>query len=243
MLGYIVSSRGISTDPEKIQSIVNYTRPKNKKDIQSFLGLAGYYQRFIELYCIKVYPLTKLLKNKIEFFWNDKCEQSFIDIKSYLQKASILKFPKINEDYKIFTDVSLLGIGAVLVQDFDDFSHPVYFASKKLNETESRYPIYELEVMAILFAFKKFHKYIYDRNVTLYADSQAVKYLLKNKSNSNKIWRWIMYIQQYNFTIAHIKDSQNFIPDGLSRYGFYNNSDEIFLNDVVDILIEYDKNY
>ena len=149
-LGHIVSSEGISVDPAKIEAIQNWKQPENVHDIRSFLGLAGYYRRFVKDFSRVALPLTTLTRKGVRFIWCDKCVVSFQRLKELLTHAPILVVPESNQDLVVYTDACGSGLGAMLMQK----DRVVAYASRQLRPNEVRYPTHDLELAAIVFALK-----------------------------------------------------------------------------------------
>ncbi|XP_009770762.2 uncharacterized mitochondrial protein AtMg00860-like [Nicotiana sylvestris] len=141
-LGHIVSSEGVKVDPSKIQAIVDWKLPKTPTEIRSFLGLAGYYRRFVKGFSIIASPLTKLLGKDAKFVWDDKCQESFEKLKSLLTQAPILSLPAEGKDYVVYSDASHRGLGCVLMQE----GKVIAYASRKLKSHELNYPTHDLEL-------------------------------------------------------------------------------------------------
>ena len=151
-----MSAQGVSVVPDKIQSILDWETPKSVKDVRSFLGLAGYYRRFIEGFSKIAKPMTDLLKKGKKFEWSDKAEESFQILKVKLTSAPVLTLPDTSKDFIIFCDASLLGLGCVLMQD----GHAVAYASRQLKPHEKNYPTHDLELAAVVHALKKWRPYL-----------------------------------------------------------------------------------
>ncbi|GAV80694.1 hypothetical protein CFOL_v3_24154 [Cephalotus follicularis] len=147
-LGHIVSSEGLSLDPSKIESIVDWPQPRNVTEVRSFLGLAGYYTRFIKGFLKLATPLTQLTQKKSSFVWDDSCVVSFQELKSRLISAPVLALPEGNEGFTVYTDASEMGLGCVLMQH----GRVIAYASRKLKPYEEIYPVHDLELAAIVFA-------------------------------------------------------------------------------------------
>ncbi|KAL0556791.1 hypothetical protein IC582_005308 [Cucumis melo] len=144
------SAKGVSVDPQKVEAVVNWERPISVTEVRSFLGLAGYYRRFIEDFSRLVLPLTALTRKNAKFEWSDKCEQSFQELKKRLVTAPILALPVTGKDYVIYCDASRLGLGCVLMQD----GNVIVYASRQLKEHECNYPTHDLELAAVVLALK-----------------------------------------------------------------------------------------
>ena len=149
-LVHVVSKDGISVDPKKIEAIVNWERPKTVSEVHSFLGLASYYWRFIEGFSKISGPLTNLTKKAVKFEWTDKCEHSFKELKQRLVTALVLTLPSSSRGFVIYSDASKKGLGCVLMQQ----GKVIAYASRQLKSYEQNYPTHDLELAAVVFAFK-----------------------------------------------------------------------------------------
>ncbi|XP_060959150.1 uncharacterized mitochondrial protein AtMg00860-like [Cannabis sativa] len=149
-LGHIVSKDGIKVDPGKIESVRDWPRPKTVTEIRSFLGLAGYYRRFVEGFSKISMPLTELTKKNQRFIWSDKCEASFQELKQRLITAPVLALPSDEEKFVVYCDASKQGLGCVLMQA----DRVIAYASRQLKDYEQRYPTHDLELAAVVFALK-----------------------------------------------------------------------------------------
>ncbi|XP_074336701.1 putative mitochondrial protein AtMg00860 [Apium graveolens] len=149
-LGHIVSSEGISVDPAKVDTVANWERPKTPTEVRSFLGLAGYYRRFVQDFSKIATPLTRLTRKSKKFEWTSKCEESFQELKKRLTSAPVLTLPDHSGNFVIYSDTSLKGLGCVLMQN----GNVIAYASRQLKDYETRYPAYDLELAAIVFALK-----------------------------------------------------------------------------------------
>ncbi|CAL9086561.1 unnamed protein product [Musa textilis] len=156
-LGHVISSAGISVDPHKIEAVTKWKRPSNVSEIRSFLGLAGYYRRFVEGFSKIAAPLTRLTQKNIKFIWDDKCQRSFQELKKRLTSAPILVIPSGGEGFIVYSDASLQGLGCVLMQN----ERVVAYASRQLKPHEKNYPTHDLELAAIIFALKIWRHYLY----------------------------------------------------------------------------------
>ena len=149
-LGHIVSSKGIRVDPRKIEVIVQWEPPRNVTEVRSFLGLAGYYRRFVNGFSVIASPLTKLLHKGVKFEWNDRCQTSFTQLKKMLTEAPVLTQPTPGKEYVLYSDASRTGLGCVLMQE----GKVVAYASRQLKPHEQNYPTHDLKLAAIVFALK-----------------------------------------------------------------------------------------
>ncbi|MGI4599466.1 RNase H-like domain-containing protein, partial [Klebsiella pneumoniae] len=149
-LGHVISKEGISVDPTKIEAVVNWEQPKTVFEIRSFLGLAGYYRRFVQDFSRVSAPLTKLTRKGEKFDWTPKCEEAFQKLMTLLTSAPILVIPKQGLGYTVYCDASKEGFGCVLMQ----LDKVVAYASRQLKIHERNYPTHDLELGAVVFALK-----------------------------------------------------------------------------------------
>ena len=173
-LGHIVSVEGIRVDPVKIEAVVNWKPPRSVTEVRSFLGLAGYYRRFVKGFSVIASPLTKLLRNGVMFEWSDKCQNSFEQLKEMLVEAPILTQPTSGKEYTLYSDASGIGLGCVLMQN----DKVVTYASRQLKSHEQNYPTHDLELAAVVFALKIWRHYLYGEKCRIYTDHKSLKYLL-----------------------------------------------------------------
>jgi len=155
-LVHVITENGVKPDPKKIECIINYPVPDSIKKIKSFLGLIGYYRKFINDFSKIAKPLTNLLKQNQPFIWSDCCQDSFLFFKNVLTNEPQLKYPDFNQPFNTTTDVSNIAIGAVLSQGKIGSDLPIAYASHTLNRAETNYNTTEKELLAILWAAKQF---------------------------------------------------------------------------------------
>jgi hypothetical protein len=149
-LGHVLSAEGIAVDPSKVESVTQWEKPLNVTDIRSFLGLAGYYRRFIENFSKIAKPMTELLKNNTKFEWSEACEKSFQELKKRLTTAPVLTLPDFKKDFVVYCDASKQGLGCVLMQE----GKVVAYASRQLKKHEENYPTHDLELAAVVHILK-----------------------------------------------------------------------------------------
>ena len=218
-LGHMVGQSELNPCTDKVQKIRDAVRPQNKKQLRSFLGLIGYYRRFIPNFSAKASPLTDLTKKGCPnvLVWETNHQEAFDQLKSALISEPILKLPDENKQFIVQTDASDSAIGAVLLQDHDGVLFPICYISRKLQKREQNYSVIERECLAIVWAIQKLQMYLYGRKFTLQTDHQPLIYLTKNKVANSRLMRWAMQLQPYRFTIASIKGSENVFGDYMSR--------------------------
>jgi transposase InsO family protein len=213
-LGYIIDRNGLRTDPGKIECIVNYPSPKNVRDVRQFLGMSGWYRRFITDFSSIVAPISDLLrKPHQQFNWTKEADNAFRVLKSRLISAPILRNPDFSKPFIVQCDASDLGVGAILTQD----DQVVAFMSKKLTSTERKYSATERECLAVLYAVEKFRHYIEGIKFTVVTDHSALLWLLKLKDPIGRLGRWTLKLQHFDFELVHRKGKYNVVADALSR--------------------------
>ncbi|XP_023243879.1 uncharacterized protein LOC111641862 [Centruroides sculpturatus] len=218
-LGHEVSDEGIRPDPDKINCVLTFPKPVNKHDIKSFLGLTGYYRRHIKSYADIAKPLTNLLKNDAQFQWGEEQEQSFERLKEIITSAPLLKSPDFSKPFILATDASNEAIGAVLSQEDERGEMPIAYASRILRKPEKNYSTTEKECLAVVWATKYFKPYLYGRKFTIITDHRPLRWLMSNKdsSSNSRIARWIIFLQEFDFTITHKAGDCHKNADALSR--------------------------
>ena len=149
-IGNIVFVEGIRVDPAKIEAEVNWKPHRSVTEVRSFLGLVGYYRRFVKGFSVIASPLTKLLRKEVKFEWTDKCQDSFEQLKEMLVEAPVLTQSTPGKEYTLYSGASRIGLGWVLMQD----GKIVAYASRKLKPHEQNYPTNDLELAAVVFALK-----------------------------------------------------------------------------------------
>lgn len=229
-LGHILTPEGIKPNPNKIEIIKSLKLPTNEKQIKSFLGITGYYRKFIKNYAHVAQPMTKYLKKNTKTNMNDpNYIIAFEKLKDLITDHPILRYPDFNKKFRLITDASNFALGAVLTQD----NHPICYASRTLNDHEKNYSTIEKELLAIVWATKYFRPYIYGKKFDLYTDHQPIKWLhakYKGRDINPRLQRWLIQLGEYNFDIEYIKGKDNKIADFLSRI----NKDTNEINEITD---------
>ena len=155
-LGHVISNRGVAVDPSKTEAVIQWERPKTVTEVRSFLGLAGYYRRFIQNFSRIALPLTKLTRKGSPFKWTDQCEASFQELKTRLTTPPVLIIPDPTGHFEVYSDASKKGLGCVLMQD----KRVIAYASRQLRPHEGNYPTHDLELAAVVFALKIWRHYL-----------------------------------------------------------------------------------
>ena len=216
--GHIVSEKGISTMPTKLKSIEDWPVPKNPSDIKSFLGLCGFYQKFIRRYADITVPLTELLKKSVKWKWGQEQQQSFEELKSALLKSAELAYPNWSEPFVVHLDASKFAIGATLSQkDTEENLRLLACTSRKMNPAEQNYPTHEREMLALVDSLKRWKHYLQGSKVEAFTDNSALRFWKTIADPSPRQVRWLAYISTYNIDLKHIPGVTNTAADALSR--------------------------
>uniref|UniRef100_A0A3B3HAG4 Gypsy retrotransposon integrase-like protein 1 n=3 Tax=Oryzias latipes TaxID=8090 RepID=A0A3B3HAG4_ORYLA len=218
-LGYIIGNGMIKPQTDKVSAIQSCPLPVTKKQLRSFLGMAGFYHRFIPHFSARAALLTDLTgaRSPNNLQWTKEAEAAFEDIKRALSKNPVLYSPNFQKPFILQTDASDRGLGAVLLQGPPDDRHPVAFISRKLFPREVQYSTVEKEALGIKWALDSFKYYLLGREFTLETDHKALQWLARMKDTNGRITRWYLAIQPYYFTIHHIPGRNNSTADFISR--------------------------
>ncbi|KAD2394245.1 hypothetical protein E3N88_41222 [Mikania micrantha] len=211
-LGHIISAEGVKTDPLKIEAIQQWPAPRTLKELRGFLGLTGYYRRFIRSFGLIAKPLTDLLK-KDAFQWGREAQDALNRLKVALSSAPVLALPNFSKTFVVETDASACGLGAVLMQDH----HPIAFISKALSAKQQTMSVYEKELLAIMMAVKQWHYYLIPHHFIIRTDQQSLKHLMTQKVTTPLQHKWLAKLMGYDYTIEYKKGRENVAADALSR--------------------------
>lgn len=212
-LGHIISAEGVATDPAKIEAVLKWPPPSSVKELRSFLGLAGYYRRFVRHFGILAKPLTSLLKKGSIFVWTSLHQEAFDSLKTALTTAPVLSLPDFSQPFSIETDASGSGIGAVLMQH----GHPLAYLSKALGPRSQGLSTYEKEYMAILMAVDQWRCYLQHAEFQILTDQRSLVQLPEQRLHTpwqQKVFTKLLGLQ---YKIVYRKGSDNRAADALSR--------------------------
>lgn len=216
-LGHLITENGVKPDPKKVSAVRNYPIPKQQKDIKAFLGLAGYYRRFIKNFSTIAIPLTKLLRKDAIFTWTNLQQEAFDKFKDILCSEPLLQYPDFTQKFYLTTDASNFAIGSVLSQGNPPHDLPIAYASRTLNKAETNYSTTDKELLAIIWSIKHFRPYLYGKKFTIITDHKPLTWLYNLKDPSSRRFRWRLSLEEYDFDILYKKGKLNNNADSLSR--------------------------
>ncbi|GJR85636.1 putative reverse transcriptase domain-containing protein [Tanacetum coccineum] len=212
-LDHVIDSQGIHVDPVKIKSIKDWASTKTATEIRQFLGLVGYYQRFIEGFLKIAKSMTKLTQKKDKFDWGDKEEAAFQLIKQKLCSAPILALPEEGKDFIIYYDALIKGLGVVLMQR----EKAIAYASRQLKIHEKNYTSHDLDLGAVVFALKIWRHYLYGTKCTVFTDHKSLQHILDQKELNMRQRRWLELLSDYDCEIRYHPGKANVVANALSR--------------------------
>jgi hypothetical protein len=172
-LGHVISAGGVSVDPGKVKDVLNWMPPTTASEIWSFLGLAGYYRRFINDFSKIAKPMMKLLEKNMAFEWTTECQASFEELRKHLTSAPVLVLPDLTKKFDIYCDSSRHGLGCVLMQE----GQVVCYASHQLRKHEENYPTHDLELAVVVHDLKIWRYYLIGHRCEIYSDHKSLKYI------------------------------------------------------------------
>ena len=207
-LGHIISIEGLAVDPMKIVAIVKWKRPKTVLEVHTFIGLAGYYRRFVKGFLSIASPLTQLTRKDVHFIWSDEREASFQELKTRLTTAPILSLLGGSGGSVIFTCASRVGLGCVLMQ----LDKVIAYGSRQLKDHQKKYATHDLEHVVVVLALKMWRHYLYGEKFEVCLDHRSLKCAQNNRQT-----RWMEYIKDFGFPIKYHPGKANVIANALSR--------------------------
>ena len=218
-LGHEISSKGIAPNNLKVKSVENFPTPNTKKELRTFLGLSGFFRKFLKDYSTIAAPLTDLLKDDFTWNWEDAQMKAFETLKALLVNAPVLAYPDYAKPFKLYCDASGIGVGATLCQEVNSKTHPIAYASRKLDETQKKWHITDREMYAIAWGLKHFRSLIMGYEVQVFTDHKPLKNDLKTNTRdpTGRRARFLVTLQDFNAQINYLPGPKNAAPDALSR--------------------------
>jgi hypothetical protein len=216
-LGHKITQDGIHMEPDKVAAVKDWPIPKDISDVRSFLGLAGYYRKFVKGFSKIAAPLTELLHKAIKWQWGELQQTAFNQLKEAVTTAPVLIIPDSTKQFVVVTDASGYAVGAALCQDHGNGLQPCAYLSHKMNEAEKNYPVHQQEQLAIIHALREWRHYLMGNKFIIRTDHRSLQYLPTQDKLSPRQVRWNELLQQYDFTIEYNPGKQNEVADGLSR--------------------------
>ncbi|GKC32817.1 reverse transcriptase domain-containing protein [Tanacetum coccineum] len=212
-LGHLIDSQGLHVDPAKIEAVKNWASPTTPTKIRQFLGLAGYYRRFIEGFSKIAKSLTELTKKNKKYIWGKVQESAFQLLKQKLCEALILALPKGNDDFFVYCDASHQGLGAVLIQR----EKVTAYASRQLKPHEENYTTHDLELGAVVFTLKIWRHYLYGTKCKVFTDHKSLQHILTKKELNIRQRCWLELLADYDCEICYHPGKENVVADALSQ--------------------------
>ena len=219
-LGHVVSKEGVATDPDKVADIKKWHPPRTLKELQAFLGTAGYYRQYLKDYATSAKPLTRLTTKETPWEWDAAAQEAFETLKEGLVTAPVLGYPDPAIKYILDTDASAVGVGAVLSQIQEGNERVIAYYSKTLGPAERNYCVTRRELLAVIKAVKHFRPYLYGQTFRLRTDHASLRWLCRRKEPSCQVARWLEILSEFPYLIEHRAGPKHGNADGLSRKGW-----------------------
>ena len=216
-LGHLISDEGIQPLPEKLESIAKMPVPQNAKQVKQFLGLVGYYRKFVPHFSDIARPLTQLTQKNKGFNWTTECNKCFHMLKDYLQEALILRYPDPAADYILYTDASKYAYAGVLTQSIDGTDHSVAYTSRLFRGSQLNWAALTIEAYVIYMSVKKLSFYLDSAQITLRSDHLPLKKFLEKNTMNAKVNNWAVELESQNINFEFIAGTKNVLADTLSR--------------------------
>ena len=219
-LGHVISEKGVAVQQHKVKAVREWPVPQTRKQVKAFLGLTGYYRKFIPSYSQVALPLTELTKESVRYVWGPKEQKAFDALKEALTHADVLAHPDPSRQYLLHTDASGFAIAAVLSQvQADGSARPVAYYSKKMSEAERNYRVHDQELLAIFMAMEHWRCYLEGGPypVKVLSDHRGLTWLNTKAELTGREARWLEKLADFEFTVQYVQGSRNAAADALSR--------------------------
>jgi hypothetical protein len=209
----VVSPEGIVVNPGKVKEVLEWKSSMTVSEVRSFLGLAGYYRRFILNLSNIVKPITELLKKKNKYVWSEACDEAFKHLKKLLTTSPVLAQPDTTKSFDVYCDASGTGLGGVLMQE----GRVISYSSRQLRRHEEHYPTHDLELAALVLALWMWHHYLLGNMVHIYTDHKSLKCIFTQPDLNMRQRRWLELIKDYEMEVHYHPGKTNVVVDTLSR--------------------------
>jgi hypothetical protein len=216
-LGHIVGREGVRMMEDKVEAVRAWPTPRSVRDVRAFLGTAGYYRKFIRDFSAIAAPLSELTKDNVKFEWTAPHEQAFSHLKAAIAQGPVLILPDPSLPFVVHTDASGFAVGAVLQQDQGKGLQPIAFLSKKMADAETRYPVHEQELLAIIQALTAWRHYLHGSKFVVRTDHKSLQFFQTQPMLSGRQARWKDVLANFDFDIEYVEGKANVVADGLSR--------------------------
>jgi len=216
-LGLKLTTQGLLPDSDKVKAVKEFPTPTNTCQLRAFLGLCGYYRRFIRNFSKIAKPLTELLRKNTPFVWNQRIDEAFITLKNLLTSEPLLQYPDFTKPFLLTTDASNEALGAILSQGPIGRDLPIAYASRTLINAEKNYSTTEKELLAIVWGCKQFRQYLYGRKFTIVTDHKPLTWVFNVKDTSSRLLRWRLKLEEYDYDIVYKPGTRNTNADALHR--------------------------
>jgi hypothetical protein len=212
-LGYVVTPQGIEVDKSKVEAIQGWPIPMTVTQLQSFLGLVGFYHRFVQDFSTIAAPLNELTKKGVHFSWSTTQENAFNMLKDKLTHAPLLQLLDFNKTFELKCDASGIGLGGVLLQE----GKPNAYFSEKLSGPILNYSTYDKELYALVRILETWQHYLWPKEFVIHSDHESLKHIRSKGKLHRRHAKWVEFIEYFPYVIKHKKGKENIIADALSR--------------------------
>jgi len=216
-LGHVVSAEGIAMQDRKISAIRDWPPCRNVSEVRAFMGLSGYYRRFVKDFSVIAAPLYDLMKKGAKFYWSAECQEAFDELKDRLISKPILALSEDEGMYLLDTDASETGLGAVLSQLQTNGERVIAYASRTLSAPERKYETTRKELLAVVYGLKRFCQYLLGRHFAIRTDHAALSWLRRTPEPMPQLARWLTFIEQFHYEVVHRSETKHADVDRLSR--------------------------
>jgi hypothetical protein len=215
--GHSLSAQGVKVLPERVEVIQQFPTPKNLKAVRRFLGMAGFYARFVQDFSLLAEPLHALKRKNAKFVWGESQQTAFDKLKAALSTPPVLQIPDFSKEFVLVCDSSDVAISAVLHQRRDDNLASIAYASRLLYPAERKYSFYEKKYLAVVYGCERYRAYLEHKEFTLHTDNQALSWVLRHVKELGRICRWVLRLTAFKFKVYHIPGKANVVADCLTR--------------------------